>query len=143
VTAHYGSCGSAVVLGALCLAGSACINNLAGTCENEVKSEVASPRREYVATVYERSCGATTGYSTQVNMRPAGAPFLGEPKLGGSVEDGVVFIADGQLLITVSWPDEERILVTGDMESVKVSRRDSTWKDIAISYSSKEVPVTR
>jgi hypothetical protein len=132
VTAHYGSCGSAVVLGALCLAGSACINNLAGTCENEVKSEVASPRREYVATVYERSCGATTG-----------APFLGEPKLGGSVEDGVVFIADGQLLITVSWPDEERILVTGDMESVKVSRRDSTWKDIAISYSSKEVPVTR
>ena len=36
------------------------------TCENQLLSEVLSPDQVYRAIVFQRSCGATTGFSTQV-----------------------------------------------------------------------------
>jgi hypothetical protein len=37
-------------------------------CGNEVYSEVISPNRELKAVVFQRDCGATTGFSTQISI---------------------------------------------------------------------------
>jgi hypothetical protein len=39
-----------------------------GLCGNYVFEEIYSPNREYKAVVFQRDCGATTGFSTQVSI---------------------------------------------------------------------------
>src|SRR5437016_6247727 len=59
---------------------------LGKTCENRVLAEVPSPDGRHRVVVFERSCGATTAFSTQVSVLPA------EGALGGGT--GNVLIAD-------------------------------------------------
>src|SRR5687767_10343542 len=40
-------------------------------CGNDIQLTVVSPDRKLKAVVFERSCGATTGFSTQVSVLPA------------------------------------------------------------------------
>ena len=63
----------------------ACLDLSAG-CGNEQLSEVASPDRARRAVVFQRDCGATTPFSTQVSILPAGATL---PDSSGNV-----FVAD-------------------------------------------------
>lgn len=51
-------------------------------CGNEVYSEVLSPDGEYKAVVFQRDCGATTGFSTQVSIIHSGDNLKNE---GGNV----------------------------------------------------------
>jgi hypothetical protein len=60
--------------------------DLAGDCTNHVIAEATSPRGEQRAVVFQRSCGATTGFSTQVSLVRIGVAL---PDSGGNV-----FIAD-------------------------------------------------
>lgn len=46
--------------------------NLASDCGNEVLQQVVSPNKTHVAFIFQRDCGATTGFSTQVSIFPAG-----------------------------------------------------------------------
>lgn len=39
-------------------------------CENEIFKEVNSPDLEFKAVIFQRDCGATTGFSTQVSVMP-------------------------------------------------------------------------
>jgi hypothetical protein len=41
------------------------------SCGESNESEIASPSKAYVAMVFVRNCGATTGYVTHVNLRTA------------------------------------------------------------------------
>jgi len=38
------------------------------TCQNEVLSELANPNGQVKAVIFQRNCGATTGFSTQVSI---------------------------------------------------------------------------
>ena len=38
------------------------------TCQNEVISELANPDGQTKAVIFQRDCGATTGFSTQVSI---------------------------------------------------------------------------
>ncbi|WP_146151143.1 hypothetical protein [Allosphingosinicella deserti] len=40
----------------------------ADMCENTIVQTIESPDRKHVVTMFERSCGATTGFSTQVSV---------------------------------------------------------------------------
>ncbi len=44
-------------------------------CRNEVIAEAASPDHHFKAVVFQRDCGATTGFSTQVSVVKASAGF--------------------------------------------------------------------
>jgi hypothetical protein len=57
-----------------------------GGCDNHILSQAISPDGKYRAVVFERDCGATTGFSTQVSIMPAGRA------LGNNA--GNAFIAD-------------------------------------------------
>jgi hypothetical protein len=39
-------------------------------CANSLISETPSPNKQMKAVIYERNCGATTGFSTQVSVLP-------------------------------------------------------------------------
>jgi hypothetical protein len=41
---------------------------LESACGNEVLQEAVSPDRKYKALVFQRDCGATTGFSTQISV---------------------------------------------------------------------------
>ena len=60
--------------------------SLDDTCENVVLSESANPNRQIKAVIFQRDCGATTGFSTQVSI----LEFRDELKNDG----GNVFVAD-------------------------------------------------
>lgn len=67
------------------IAANGCLD-LSGGCSNELLNDLAAPGGEYRAVVFQRSCGATTGFSTQVSILPNDAVL---PDSGGNV-----FIAD-------------------------------------------------
>jgi hypothetical protein len=57
-----------------------------GLCRNTVVATIASPDRRHRAVVFERNCGATTDFSTQVTLDP----LLSMHPFGG----GNLWIAD-------------------------------------------------
>jgi hypothetical protein len=74
---------SLMLIAAIAAAG--CVD-LSGGCGNDLLDELAAPGGQYRAVVFQRSCGATTGFSTQVSILPIDAVL---PDSGGNV-----FIAD-------------------------------------------------
>ena len=57
----------------------------ADACENEVVTRLEAPDGKHDAVLFQRDCGATTGFSTQISILAAGEV----PDWGGNV-----FIAD-------------------------------------------------
>jgi hypothetical protein len=61
-------------------------------CGNEVLNQHASPNGKLKLVVFERSCGATTGFSTQVSLLEAseelenegGNVFAGDTRIGAA-----------------------------------------------------------
>jgi len=50
-------------------------------CRTDLVSRIGSPGGTHSAVLFQRDCGATTGFSTQISVLPAG----GEPADGGNV----------------------------------------------------------
>lgn len=48
-----------------------------GMCANELVQRVPSPDKKLEAVVFQRNCGATTDFTTQVSVLPAGQPVPG------------------------------------------------------------------
>lgn len=83
-------------------------------CGNVPITETLSPGGAHRAVVFERDCGATTGFSTQVSVLPAGGKL---PNDGGNV-----FVADtdhgqapsgpgGGPVVEAVWLHEDRLLI--------------------------------
>lgn len=60
------------------------IGGVADMCGNEVLKSVASPDGTVKAIVFQRDCGATTGFSTQVSVIANGETL---PNDGGNIFD--------------------------------------------------------
>ncbi len=82
-----------------------------GLCGNEISQEVFSPDGEYKAVVFQRDCGATTGFSTQISIMRATDELPNKP--------GNIFVMDGH-------PDWTEVHVQWE-----------TDRSVVISYSSK------
>jgi hypothetical protein len=95
-------------------------------CGDQIKTERASPDLKYTATVYERDCGATTDFSTIVNLRESSTKFNGE-------ELGPVVIK-GQHSINLEWDGNTRLrLQCTDCRSEEIFKQEKRWKDVEIS----------
>ena len=73
------------LLAVVCLNMQGCIFD-ASACENEVLSHHPSPTGQYTASIFQRNCGATTPFSTQVSV------LAGDEQLANL--PGNAFIAD-------------------------------------------------
>jgi hypothetical protein len=105
------SLASVVVVGAVALL--LIIGNaFDGMCGNSPIAEYPSPNRSQHIVVFERNCGATTGFSTQASLLPSGVAL---PNEGGNL-----FIASGGTApagpgggpeLQVSWVSEKALVL--------------------------------
>lgn len=103
-----------------------------GLCEEKPVTAVNSPGGDYVAAVYRRNCGATTGLLYHVNMRKKWSWFSSDHR--GVIEDGQVFLTDAGK-VNIVWKDNKTLLI--DCEGCPSDRRPvmaNSWNDVSISY---------
>lgn len=79
-------------------------------CGNTVKAEIKSPDGKFVATAFIRNCGATTGYSPQVHLRPVGEPVA---------EGGNIFIGDHSDEIEIEWASPTQLIIYSNCEVIQ------------------------
>jgi hypothetical protein len=95
-------------------------------CANEVSQTLISPSGRYVAYVFSRNCGATTGFNTQVSVLPT----THKPPQ----ESGNTFISGRQVPLVLQWQGDESLKITG-ASSV------SPTKQVAIAEGIKAIYV--
>ena len=98
-------------------------------CADEVKREVKSPTGAYIATFFERDCGATTDFAAHVNLRPSKAQFDGR-------QFSSVLVIKGRPEIDLEWKDDSRLSISYSGGSQIYKKLDS-WNAVHISYSSR------
>ena len=102
-------------------------------CGNKVLTDVASPDMHNHAVVFERDCGATTGFSTQVSILPAGRAIS---------DGGNVLIVDDDRgraatglgrgpSVAVRWIDARTVELRYDRR-VRVFKRDTVRDGIQV-----------
>lgn len=115
-----------------------CIN-LTGDCVNEILRIHHSPSKQLKAVVFQRDCGATTGFTTQISIISANSDL---PNQAGNV-----FVSDtdhgkspsgpgGGPPVEVEWKGESSLNITYDNRARVFLRKDSQ-NGITITYSER------
>lgn len=94
-------------------------------CKNDPKLNILSPSGKLRAVVFNRNCGATTSFNTQLSITEANDKPL--------EEGGNVFVVDGNVPLKIQWLSETKLFVAGG-RGVKVFRQEELAKGVAISY---------
>lgn len=116
-------------------------DGLGGGCGNTVVKTARSPDGQLDAVLFERSCGATTGFSTQISIVPAS-----ELPDGG----GNVFVADdhstadergdwGGVWADVAWFSVRRLHID-HAPSAGVLKSLDRFGDVTITYGVRLAP---
>ena len=95
-------------------------------CGNDIKQKTPSPSGENVAYIFERSCGATTGYSPQLSILNKDDHFQNE--------SGNTFRSDKDF--SIEWLNEKNLKVIYDKSS-ETSEMDKKVNEIKIDYVGK------
>lgn len=92
-------------------------------CSNELIEDVTSPTGKYIASVFERNCGATTPYVRVLSLRSSGEKFDPDD------DDDWVFTVHGQSDVQVSWMADNKLKVSYAGIWDQLTRREK-WKDV-------------
>jgi hypothetical protein len=103
------------------------------TCSNDTILKLPSPDGLLVATAYERNCGATTDFSSIVNVQPAHDGF--------NPGESIVFVAEGKYALHLAWtkPRELQITCIGCIRK-HIFREVSALGDIDVTYKLEPTP---
>jgi hypothetical protein len=112
-------------------------------CSDTVKAEAKSPAGTYVATFYERDCGAATDWVQRINIRRSKKRFDGD--------DGVIFVGTRFPMLTMRWKDERNLEIVCDQcgsvqsedRSSSLYKHEQTLGAVHISYqfsNRREIP---
>lgn len=96
-------------------------------CGNEIFQSIVSPNKEYKVIVFQRDCGATTGFSTQISVLKA---YKNLPN-----EAGNIFIANGHPdyhPVKITWIEDQKIIIQENFSESFL--RNTTYKHIKIIY---------
>jgi hypothetical protein len=105
-------------------------------CVNTVLQTVPDPSQQLQAVVFQRDCGATTAYSTQVSILPVGARL---PNDGGNTfvadvnPDAAAALAAGTPEITVQWLAPDHLEVR-HYPGVRIFRSEEQAEGVRITY---------
>ena len=75
--------------------------------------------------VFNRNCGATTGFNTQLSVLAKGEALPSEA--------GNTFIADGSLALGLRWASESELVVTGH-HGAKIFKQEKLANGVTVSY---------
>ena len=107
-----------------------------GLCNNDIVSEIKSPSGKYRVVIFERDCGATTGFSTQISLLQS---FRGDPWGGGNVfiaddNDGAVPLgAKGVMDVRVQWQSDSALKIIYPSKA-QIFKQESKVSGISIYY---------
>ena len=99
-------------------------------CSIEVLQDVSSPDGKYVATLFERNCGATTPYHRVVMLRSVGT------KLNAEKHGDWVFSVKGQPEIQLKWEDGHHLAILSD-QTDEAGGTHGTWKEVQVIQRSR------
>ena len=103
-------------------------NLFSGMCANEIFSEVQSPDGKFRAVIFQRDCGATTGFSTQISL------ILAKDKLEN--EGGNIFIVDGHpndRKIGITWQGPKKLIIKNG-SGLQSHKKESRYQGVSIDY---------
>lgn len=101
-------------------------------CGNYVHKEYPSPDNSHKAVIFQRDCGATTGFSTQISIIGA------EQELGNT--EGNIYIIDGhpkEVAPTLKWLSEETLSIDRPLSGTEY-KAETSWgwlNKIRVEYS--------
>ena len=93
-------------------------------CENEVTQSVLAPSGKLKAVVFNRGCGATTGFNTQVSILDAGREL---PDEGGNV-----LIVDDKVEFSLQWTSDRALAISGSL-ATQVFKKESEVSGVHVS----------
>lgn len=95
-----------------------------GACHDVVRTESKSPEGQFVASVFERDCGATTGYSTIVSLREAKTSFNAE-------QDLHAVVLSGKCDVAIHWQDS--VVNVSYSKPCEIFREVPAWRHVRIA----------
>jgi hypothetical protein len=95
-------------------------------CGNDIKQRIPSPNGENIAYIFDRSCGATTGFSPQLSILYKGDEL--ENESGNSFRSEKDF--------SIEWLDEKNLKVIYDISSETYEMKKKV-NGITIEYIGK------
>ena len=108
------------------LIATALIAGCAPLCENEVSAAVRSPSGKVKAVVFNRNCGATVGFNTQVSILSADAALPDDP--------GNALIVDDDVPLALHWESDHSLRIAGTLSS-RVFKQEKVVAGVRITYS--------
>lgn len=97
-------------------------------CGNDLMQEVYSPNNEYRVVVFQRDCGATTGWSSQISVLSSSTSLRGQT--------GNVFFAPGHpdwFSFKVKWEDDSHIVIEHNGKPIP-ELAETEFRDFQIRY---------
>ena len=118
------------------------------SCRNELITRALSPDRSLQAIVFQRDCGATTGFSTHVSVVPVSEEFLEHSTFFKQAKAGNAFIADtnngtaasgagGGPIVRVEWLAPKRLRILHD-SGTRIFSSEKTVNGVDLEYSVAE-----
>ncbi|WP_316368947.1 DUF5412 family protein [Candidatus Thiodiazotropha sp. CDECU1] len=97
-------------------------------CRNDLATESKSPDKKYKALIFQRDCGATTGFSTQISIIDANEELENK---GGNI-----LTADGhpdKNNFKISWVNSDVLLIK-NTQGAKTIKKESSLGRVNIRY---------
>jgi len=101
---------------------------LSGMCGNEIFAETASPDKNHKAILFQRGCGATTGFSTQISILNSSDVLKNE--------DGNILTADNHPDVNrfeIEWINSNTLLIS-NTNAVHTFRKENMLGQITVKY---------
>jgi hypothetical protein len=78
------------------------------------------------AVVFNRGCGATVGFNTQVSLLPASAAL---PNDGGNV-----LVVDDKVPLKIEWESDEAVRIAGQLDT-QVFKQEALVSGVQVAYA--------
>ncbi len=107
-----------------------------GMCGNEIYAEEYSPDNRYKAVVFQRDCGSTTGFSTQISIIKMNAALQNK--------SGNIFVARGHPDVhspQLTWLSNTELLINRRLDGSEVRAETSLGfiNKIIVSYDAGDM----
>ena len=103
-----------------------------GMCGNKIHKEYLSPDKSLKALVFQRDCGATTGFSTQISILDSDENLEND--------SGNIFVIKGHpdnVALTLSWISNNELNIKHNLNGNEYTAKESLgwFSPIKITYS--------
>jgi hypothetical protein len=109
-------------------------------CANRIVAEISSPNGSHKAVEFERDCGATTDFSTQVSViesaKKLGSDVAGNAFIADSNHGAVPVHPPGVMVVDMRWLNSNTLLIEYPA-GARVFNRKNKVRDLAIQYPAR------